>query len=335
MTTPHTEASKFDTARRAATGGSPPGPCDPPSARRIGPALALALLLAAATAPRASVAQDAADAGTLVSAAEALRRDTCAPPPAARGALQRRAVLDRAARLFAGGLPLGEALQRAGYLATQSAGVSLGGVRDSATLRRLLLREFCGRLASGELSEVGAWRDGERGWLIVATPPQPAGPAGDVQQSLVSGAEPPAPERGRRQVLELVNAARAAPRRSGTQSFGASPPLRESAALRLAAERHAADMARRAYFDHVGRDGSSPQERISRAGYAWSISGENLALGRMSAAEAVAGWLASPGHCANIMDPRFTESGVALATGRGAERATYWVQTFGAPRKTR
>lgn len=305
-------------------------------ARRALALLAIALLAIALPASVAPArAQSGADATTLVEAAQSLRRGSCAPSPAARGALRRRAALDRAARLFATGLPLGEALQRAGYVATQSAGVVLGGVRDAATLRRLLLREFCGRLASGELSEVGAWRDGERGWLIVATPPQPAGPAGEVQQGLVSGAEAPPPERGRREVLELVNAARAQPRRCGDRGFGASPPLRESAALRLAAERHAADMARRAYFDHVGRDGSSPQERISRAGYAWSISGENLALGRMSAAEAVAGWLASPGHCANIMDPRFTESGVALATGRGAERATYWVQTFGAPRKTR
>jgi uncharacterized protein YkwD len=91
-------------------------------------------------------------------------------------------------------------------------------------------------------------------------------------------------------------------------------------------------MARRGYFDHTGADGSSPMQRVTRAGYTWKIAGENLALGRMTAREAVDGWLASPGHCANIMDPRFTETGIALAVGRGRDRPTYWVQTFAAPK---
>jgi uncharacterized protein YkwD len=59
--------------------------------------------------------------------------------------------------------------------------------------------------------------------------------------------------------------------------------------------------------------------------------GENIALGPQSADEVVDGWLASPGHCANIMDSRFRHIGVGLATGRGRGQI-YWVQTFGAPR---
>ena len=47
--------------------------------------------------------------------------------------------------------------------------------------------------------------------------------------------------------------------------------------------------------------------------------------------EVVAGWLDSPGHCANIMDSRFQHIGVGLATGNGRGQF-YWVQTFGAPR---
>ena len=68
-----------------------------------------------------------------------------------------------------------------------------------------------------------------------------------------------------------------------------------------------------------------------RAGYQPRLTGENIAFGPESAEEAVAGWLDSPGHCANIMDPRFQHIGVALATGRGRGRI-YWVQEFGAPR---
>ena len=67
-----------------------------------------------------------------------------------------------------------------------------------------------------------------------------------------------------------------------------------------------------------------------RAGYRPRISGENIAFGPQSAEEVVAGWLGSPGHCANIMGPRFQEIGVGVASGRKRGRI-YWVQTFGAP----
>ena len=60
------------------------------------------------------------------------------------------------------------------------------------------------------------------------------------------------------------------------------------------------------------------------------LTGENIALGE-SAVEVVAGWLDSPGHCANITDSRFQHIGVGLATGKGRGQF-YWVQTFGAPR---
>ena len=94
---------------------------------------------------------------------------------------------------------------------------------------------------------------------------------------------------------------------------------------------HARDMARRKFFDHRGRDGSQPKDRLLRAGYQPRLTGENIAFGPESAEEVVAGWLASPGHCANIMDTRFQHTGVGLSTGRD-RRQIYWVQTFGAPR---
>ncbi len=48
------------------------------------------------------------------------------------------------------------------------------------------------------------------------------------------------------------------------------------------------------------------------------------------AEEVVAGWLVSPGHCANLMDPRFRHTGVGVAEGSRTGEY-YWVQTFGAP----
>jgi len=101
--------------------------------------------------------------------------------------------------------------------------------------------------------------------------------------------------------------------------------------LNDAAAEHARDMLKRKYFEHRGSDGSEPRDRVARAGYKSRLTGENIALGPESAEEVVAGWLDSPGHCANIMEPRFQDIGVGLATGpkRGQ---IYWVQNFGSPR---
>jgi uncharacterized protein YkwD len=135
----------------------------------------------------------------------------------------------------------------------------------------------------------------------------------------------------RARVVELVNAARSEGRRCGSKRFAAAPPLRISRPLSNAAADHARDMARKNYFDHRGSNGSQPKDRVLRAGYEPRLSGENIAFGPESAEEVVAGWLDSPGHCANIMEPRFEHIGVGIATGRKRNRI-YWVQTFGAPR---
>jgi uncharacterized protein YkwD len=135
----------------------------------------------------------------------------------------------------------------------------------------------------------------------------------------------------KQRVIDLVNQARSRGRKCGSERYAAAPPLGESRKLNQAAADHARDMARRRYFEHEGADGSQPKDRVLRAGYEPRLTGENIALGPESAEEVVAGWLASPGHCENIMEPRFREIGVGLATGRGRGKI-YWVQTFGAPR---
>lgn len=134
----------------------------------------------------------------------------------------------------------------------------------------------------------------------------------------------------RARVVDLVNDARSASRRCGSERFAAAPPLLSSKRLGDAAASHARDMARKRFFEHRGSNGSQPKDRVLRAGYQPRLSGENIAYGPVSAEEVVAGWLASPGHCANIMEPRFRDIGVGLATGRKRGQI-YWVQTFGAP----
>ena len=134
----------------------------------------------------------------------------------------------------------------------------------------------------------------------------------------------------RARVVELVNDARSRDRRCGAERFTAAPSLHVSQELNEAAASHARDMARKKYFEHRGSDGSQPKERVLRAGYEPRLTGENIAFGPESAEEVVAGWLASPGHCANIMDARFRDIGIGLSTG-GKRGQIYWVQEFGLP----
>jgi uncharacterized protein YkwD len=91
-------------------------------------------------------------------------------------------------------------------------------------------------------------------------------------------------------------------------------------------------MLRYHYFEHTGHDGSSPAQRIAATGYSYRIVGENIASGPETPQEAVQGWLASPGHCQNIMDARFEETGIAYDASRSGEPSIYWVQEFAAAR---
>lgn len=129
-------------------------------------------------------------------------------------------------------------------------------------------------------------------------------------------------------VLELTNAARAQARTCGATSFAAAPALTYNAQLEQAAQGHATDMATRNYFSHTSQDGRTMAQRITATGYAWRTIGENIAAGQTTPEQVVAGWLASEGHCRNIMNPGFRELGVGYAPG--GSYGHYWVQNFGA-----
>jgi uncharacterized protein YkwD len=132
--------------------------------------------------------------------------------------------------------------------------------------------------------------------------------------------------------LDLVNEARARGARCGTRWFAPAPPVRPSGTLNGVALGHASDMAEHDYFEHEDLAGHSPADRVRAVGYREMLVGENIAYGVKSADDAVQGWLDSPGHCENIMDPRFVEMGIAYAQGRAVKHGLYWVQVLAAPR---
>jgi len=85
------------------------------------------------------------------------------------------------------------------------------------------------------------------------------------------------------------------------------------------------------YFAHKDPDGDMPADRAWAAGYRGRQIGENIAAGQGSPGKAMAGWLASPGHCANLMNPMFTQVGAAYATDARSDEGVYWTMLFGAP----
>ncbi len=105
------------------------------------------------------------------------------------------------------------------------------------------------------------------------------------------------------------------------------PPLHASAQLNRSAQSWTDVMVRTHQFTH----GANFAARISAVGYAWRTAGENIATGYGTPRAVVRGWMASAGHCANILNPTYRDIGTGVdphpvsgfATGAGT-----WTQDF-------
>ena len=130
-------------------------------------------------------------------------------------------------------------------------------------------------------------------------------------------------------VLELANQRRAQGGCCGATCFGASRALTPSENLRAAARLHARDMAEHGLFSHDSFDGRTFVDRAAEANFRGCSLGENIAQGHQSPEAVVAGWMASEGHCANILSRSFSELGVGFYDDVQAELRRLWVQDFG------
>ncbi|WP_439817928.1 CAP domain-containing protein [Zavarzinia sp. CC-PAN008] len=142
-----------------------------------------------------------------------------------------------------------------------------------------------------------------------------------------AAAADPALEEARAAGIELANRDRAA---------NGLTPLRPDPVLNRAAQAHAEDMLARGYFAHRAPDGGTLRDRFAAAGgTTWSRLAENIAtcdgcpdpLGARRLAQVQDGWMNSPGHRANILNPQLDLIGYGLAV---AGRRSYAVQVFGA-----
>jgi uncharacterized protein YkwD len=251
-----------------------------------------------------------------LSAVQTLREGGCGGTLPASGPLNHNVLLDRAAEQWAAGRSIAAAAERSGYHAEAATGVHISGP-ESSTIQ-LIRKSGCRTVADRGMHDIGVYHRGLDTWLVLAT-------------AYVVPARSQAPVLATR-ALQLVNEVRARGARCGERSFGPAPPVKLSGTLATVAFGHANDMAAHNYFEHQDRSGHSPADRVRAVGYQEKLVGENIAYGPKSADEVVQGWLDSPGHCENIMNPSFAEMGIAYAAGQASKRGLYWVQLLASPR---
>jgi uncharacterized protein YkwD len=254
-----------------------------------------------------------------ISALQLLREGGCGGtlPPARP--LRHVASLDRAAEQWANGRSLASAAQLSGYEALSTAGLHIKGAESASV--QLLKKSDCRAVTNPAFRDVGLFQRGADSWLVL----------GSVYIAPAS-AQTPAPAMPATRALQLVNEVRARGARCGDRSFAPAPPVKLSETLGGVAFGHADDMAKHNYFEHEDLKGRSPADRVRAVGYQEKLVGENIAYGPKSADDVVQGWLESPGHCENIMDPRFAEMGIAFAAGQASRRGLFWVQLLVAPK---
>ena len=132
-------------------------------------------------------------------------------------------------------------------------------------------------------------------------------------------------------VLAQVNLARSEARQCGGSSHPAALPLSANADAEAAADSHTQWMQANRTMSHDGAAGSTVGLRLADSGYRWSGVGENVAMGHPTPSAMIAAWLASPGHCANIMNGSFIDVGFAFAPAT-AGASTYGTMVLARPR---
>ena len=124
-------------------------------------------------------------------------------------------------------------------------------------------------------------------------------------------------------VLQLINVYRTSGCNCGSEGyFAPAAPVKWNNVLEKAAKEHCTDMYSNNFFSHIGSDGSRMSDRIKKLGYDWITCAENIGSGYKNEEQVIKGWINSPGHCSNIMNPNFKEIGVAM-------EGFYWTLVLG------
>jgi uncharacterized protein YkwD len=124
------------------------------------------------------------------------------------------------------------------------------------------------------------------------------------------------------EVIRLVNVERVS---------AGCPALTVSSVLTQIARAHSQEMTAENGFRHNSPDGRTPFQRLTAAGYRYSIATENIAAGQTTAGAVMAAWTSTQDRLANMLDCRLTQIGVGMATKPGSQYGTYWTQDIATP----
>lgn len=191
---------------------------------------------------------------------------------------------------------------------------------DASAVVDLLLQSVEDGLTRPEYEDIGIARQSVGGMeqfvLVLGSQPKFTAPGAHIMHpgdSTQSGQE--------QAILQLLNTARLA---------AGSPALSINPALTRAALIHSEDQARRNVMGHEGSDGSRPWERAISAGYSSTFVGENvLVRPDLHASGAFDQWWNSLPHHENMMNPEFTEIGIAFSPSETS--SYYYTMLLGTP----
>jgi uncharacterized protein YkwD len=129
-------------------------------------------------------------------------------------------------------------------------------------------------------------------------------------------------ERLAKESIQLVNQAR---KEAGLV------PLTENPILGEVAMAYSNRMATEGFYGHEDPEGNQAENRIAAADYLAQMTAENIAAGQPDAQMVVVGWLDSPGHRANMMNPDLREIGAGYAYTSTPPYQHYWTHLFATP----
>ncbi|HEX2659960.1 MAG TPA: CAP domain-containing protein, partial [Polyangia bacterium] len=161
------------------------------------------------------------------------------------------------------------------------------------------------RLAQPRIYRVEVMGDGAAGPVVLANVPVFVDAAEPAVSTAVAGA-PVEATAAAAQMLSLLNRARA---------DAHLPALVWDPELAAVALAYSQEMVAGHFFAHVSPTTGTVADRVRRAGIGLTIVGENISQGE-SVQSAHEGLMDSPGHRANMLDPRFTHVGIGVETTR-------------------
>lgn len=134
-----------------------------------------------------------------------------------------------------------------------------------------------------------------------------------------------------RALIAEVNKYRAANQKCGSTTLKGVAPVEYHAAVTRAADGFAHYLADNNKWTHYGPSGlKTPKDRVRKAGYKASSTGEVLAAGHSSVETAVEALMKSESHCRVIMSAKYKVAGGGIAYNQNSDWAWYIAIDFAA-----